>query len=70
MHLLSFQVNSDQQQLQNVSIRMFSAKEPLTLKMIQERVILVLNLYDKIDPSKVGLLLIEYYGSIQKVIFI
>lgn len=32
--------------------RNYSAKEPLTLKMIEERIILVLNLYDKIDPEK------------------
>lgn len=32
--------------------RSYSAKEPLTLKMIEERIILVLNLYDKIDPEK------------------
>lgn len=33
-------------------IRNYSAKEPLTLKMIEQRIILVLNLYDKIDPEK------------------
>ena len=33
-------------------VRHFSAKEPLTLKLIKERVILVLNLYDKVDPAK------------------
>lgn len=33
-------------------VRYYSAKEPLTLKLIKERVILVLNLYDKIDPEK------------------
>ncbi|XP_031622342.1 acyl carrier protein, mitochondrial isoform X1 [Contarinia nasturtii] len=32
--------------------RHYSAKQPLTLKLIQERVLLVLNLYDKIDASK------------------
>ncbi|KAL5293102.1 NDUFAB1 family protein [Megaselia abdita] len=34
------------------STRLYSAKPPLNLKLIEERVILVLNLYDKIDPSK------------------
>lgn len=34
--------------------RHYSAKQPLTLKLIQERVLLVLNLYDKIDPTKVS----------------
>lgn len=37
----------------NVTVRHYSDKQPLTLKLIQERVLLVLNLYDKIDPSKV-----------------
>lgn len=33
-------------------VRHYSAKEPLTLAFIKERVILVLNLYDKVDPEK------------------
>lgn len=33
--------------------RNYSAKQPLTLKLIEERVLLNLNLYDKIDPAKV-----------------
>ncbi|CAH1723046.1 unnamed protein product [Chironomus riparius] len=45
-------VDLHQQLLNNVKKRDFSAKEPLTLKMIRERVTLVLNLYDKIDPTK------------------
>lgn len=36
-------------------IRNYSAKEPLTLKQIEQRIILVLNLYDKIDPEKLKL---------------
>ncbi|KAM7356740.1 NADH dehydrogenase (ubiquinone) acyl carrier protein isoform 1-T2 [Cochliomyia hominivorax] len=32
--------------------RQYSAKPPLSLKIINERVLLVLKLYDKIDPSK------------------
>jgi len=34
------------------SIRNYSAKEPLTLDLIQQRVLLVLRLYDKINPEK------------------
>merc|ERR1712126_641632 len=37
------------------AIRTFSDKPPLTLAHIQDRVLLVLRLYDKIDPSKVTL---------------
>lgn len=33
-------------------VRHFSAKDPLSLQLIKERVILVLNLYDKVDPAK------------------
>lgn len=36
------------------TLRHFSAKEPLTLKLIKERVILVLNLYDKVNPEKLS----------------
>ncbi|XP_023221885.1 acyl carrier protein, mitochondrial [Centruroides vittatus] len=32
--------------------RFYSAKEPLTLEIIKDRVLLVLRLYDKIDPQK------------------
>ncbi|CAH1115934.1 unnamed protein product [Phaedon cochleariae] len=35
--------------------RSYSSKPPLTLKLIKERVILVLNLYDKINPEKLSL---------------
>lgn len=35
------------------STRLYSGKPPLNLKLIEERVVLVLNLYDKIDPAKV-----------------
>uniref|UniRef100_A0A1I8N1L3 Acyl carrier protein n=1 Tax=Musca domestica TaxID=7370 RepID=A0A1I8N1L3_MUSDO len=34
------------------TVRNYSAKPPLTLQLINERVLLVLKLYDKIDPSK------------------
>uniref|UniRef100_T1GHM8 Uncharacterized protein n=1 Tax=Megaselia scalaris TaxID=36166 RepID=T1GHM8_MEGSC len=34
------------------STRLYSGKPPLNLKLIEERVVLVLNLYDKIDPAK------------------
>ncbi|CRL08227.1 CLUMA_CG021028, isoform A [Clunio marinus] len=41
--------------LQILPIRCYSDKEPLTLKLIKERVVLVLSLYDKIDPEKLKL---------------
>merc|ERR1712071_74568 len=34
------------------SVRKFSDKPPLTIAHIQDRVLLVLRLYDKIDPSR------------------
>jgi len=37
------------------TIRAFSDKPPLTLAHIQDRVLLVLRLYDKIDPAKLTL---------------
>ncbi|XP_055378603.1 acyl carrier protein, mitochondrial isoform X1 [Condylostylus longicornis] len=36
------------------SIRNYSAKPPLNLKLIKERVFLVLKLYDKIEPTKLS----------------
>lgn len=39
--------------METSAIRNYSAKQPLTLQLIKERVLLVLNLYDKVDPSKV-----------------
>ncbi|XP_069968098.1 acyl carrier protein, mitochondrial isoform X4 [Bactrocera oleae] len=39
---------------QSQFVRNYSAKPPLTLKLIGERVLLVLKLYDKIDPSKLS----------------
>lgn len=36
-----------------ITKRNFSAKQPLTLELIEKRVLLVLNLYDKIDGAKV-----------------
>uniref|UniRef100_A0A1I7YY74 Acyl carrier protein n=1 Tax=Steinernema glaseri TaxID=37863 RepID=A0A1I7YY74_9BILA len=36
----------------NTQIRHYGAKAPLTLKTLEERIILVLSLYDKIDPKK------------------
>lgn len=46
---MSLQTTSWQLQIN----RCYSAKQPLTLKLIEERVVLVLNLYDKIAPEKV-----------------
>ncbi|KAL9910980.1 acyl carrier protein, mitochondrial isoform X2 [Glossina fuscipes] len=37
---------------QRQMVRNYSAKPPLSLKLINDRVLLVLKLYDKIDPSK------------------
>merc|ERR1712002_634737 len=34
------------------SIRQYSASEPLTLDFIEQRILLVLRLYDKVDPNK------------------
>lgn len=34
-------------------VRHYSAAEPLTLEFIRDRVLLVLKLYDKVDPNKV-----------------
>ncbi|KAH8378627.1 hypothetical protein KR009_000378 [Drosophila setifemur] len=39
---------------QTQSVRRYSAKPPLSLKLINERVLLVLKLYDKIEPSKLN----------------
>ncbi|XP_017022836.1 acyl carrier protein, mitochondrial isoform X3 [Drosophila kikkawai] len=39
---------------QTQSVRRYSAKPPLSLKLINERVLLVLKLYDKIDPCKLN----------------
>ncbi|KAB0794172.1 hypothetical protein PPYR_13792 [Photinus pyralis] len=36
-------------------VRSYSAKPPLTLDFISERVLLVLRLYDKVDPCKLSL---------------
>uniref|UniRef100_A0A182MFR9 Acyl carrier protein n=1 Tax=Anopheles culicifacies TaxID=139723 RepID=A0A182MFR9_9DIPT len=36
-------------------VRNYSAKEPLTLQLIKERVLLVLKLYDKVNPEKLSL---------------
>merc|ERR1712142_1252348 len=39
----------------NVAARHYGAKEPLTLQMIEDRVLLVLKLYDKINVEKLSL---------------
>ncbi|XP_058066905.1 acyl carrier protein, mitochondrial isoform X1 [Anopheles bellator] len=36
-------------------VRKYSAKEPLTIQLIKERVLLVLKLYDKVNPEKLSL---------------
>jgi len=40
-----------------VTKRTFSDKAPLTIPYIQDRILLVLRLYDKVDPTKVLLLI-------------
>ena len=37
---------------QSRDVRLFSSKPPLTIEMIQDRVLLVLKLYDKINPRE------------------
>merc|ERR1740128_94898 len=37
------------------AVRFYSEKAPLTIDMVKERVILVLRLYDKVDPEKLTL---------------
>ncbi|XP_004522991.1 acyl carrier protein, mitochondrial isoform X1 [Ceratitis capitata] len=51
---MSILLNQNKSNWQSQSVRNFSAKPPLTLKLIGERVLLVLKLYDKIDPSKLS----------------
>ncbi|CAH2095862.1 unnamed protein product [Euphydryas editha] len=47
------------QQIQNlnrkIAVRNYSGGAPLTLQLIRDRVILVLQLYDKINPEKLSL---------------
>ncbi|XP_073836265.1 NADH dehydrogenase (ubiquinone) acyl carrier protein isoform X1 [Musca autumnalis] len=45
-------VTQDSKSWQWQMVRNYSAKPPLSLQLINERVLLVLKLYDKIDPSK------------------
>ncbi|CAJ0587666.1 unnamed protein product, partial [Mesorhabditis spiculigera] len=37
---------------QHTQVRRLSAAQPLTKKTVEERILLVLSLYDKIDPKK------------------
>lgn len=48
-----WQSNVNKSNANVINKRHYSAKQPLSLKLIQERVLLVLNLYDKVDPAKV-----------------
>ncbi|CAH2007598.1 unnamed protein product [Acanthoscelides obtectus] len=43
------------QRLVTPSVRSYSSKPPLSLKLITDRVLLVLKLYDKINPDKLQL---------------
>ncbi|XP_037051266.1 acyl carrier protein, mitochondrial isoform X1 [Bradysia coprophila] len=47
--------NIQENRWQQQPSRYYSAKQPLTLKLIEERVLLVLNLYDKVAPEKLKL---------------
>ncbi|XP_037938500.1 acyl carrier protein, mitochondrial-like isoform X1 [Teleopsis dalmanni] len=47
-------INQDKNIWRCQTVRNYSAKPPLSLKLINERVLLVLKLYDKIDPSKLS----------------
>ncbi|XP_055853739.1 acyl carrier protein, mitochondrial isoform X1 [Episyrphus balteatus] len=48
-------INQDRRSLwQLQSIRLYSDVPPLSLKLIKQRVLLVLNLYDKVDPKKLS----------------
>ncbi|XP_063698591.1 acyl carrier protein, mitochondrial isoform X2 [Culicoides brevitarsis] len=49
-----FAVNKGRWQNQ-VQTRSYSDKDPLTIKFIADRVLLVLRLYDKVDPEKLTL---------------
>lgn len=44
-------------QNETIAVRNYSGGPPLTLDLIQSRVILVLQLYDKIVPEKVAFLI-------------
>ncbi|KAG4079314.1 hypothetical protein HA402_008006 [Bradysia odoriphaga] len=47
--------NIQENRWQQQPSRYYSAKQPLTKKLIEERVLLVLNLYDKVAPEKLKL---------------
>ncbi|XP_011189457.1 acyl carrier protein, mitochondrial isoform X1 [Zeugodacus cucurbitae] len=51
---VSVLLNQNNSIWQSQFVRNYSAKPPLSLKLINERVLLVLKLYDKIDPSKLS----------------
>lgn len=48
-------------------LRYYSAKDPLSLKLISERVLLVLKLYDKVNPDKVRF---RWYKPLEHHLFV
>ncbi|XP_035740339.1 acyl carrier protein, mitochondrial-like isoform X1 [Vespa mandarinia] len=48
-------ISQDIEELRVKQVRLYSSKPPLTLDIIRQRVLLLLNLYDKIDPKKLCL---------------
>ncbi|XP_043679258.1 acyl carrier protein, mitochondrial isoform X1 [Vespula pensylvanica] len=53
-HVVPF-ISQDIEELRVKQVRLYSSKPPLTLDIIRQRVLLLLNLYDKIDPKKLCL---------------
>ncbi|KAK0414781.1 hypothetical protein QR680_011614 [Steinernema hermaphroditum] len=51
-HLSFMRIQNSPTLVSSSQIRYYGAKAPLTLKTLEERIILVLSLYDKIDPKK------------------
>jgi len=39
----------------SMTVRHYSSAEPMTLDLIRERILLVLKLYDKVDPTKLSI---------------
>ncbi|CAH0692064.1 unnamed protein product [Spodoptera exigua] len=52
--LKTYNTQYHQNGAQNISVRNYSGGPPLTLELIKSRVLLVLQLYDKINPEKLS----------------
>ncbi|KAK2581341.1 hypothetical protein KPH14_008111 [Odynerus spinipes] len=48
-------ISQDVRDLRVKQVRFYSSKPPLSYDIIRQRVLLILNLYDKIDPTKLSL---------------